>query len=232
MRTLPLFAGKSRSRAASLCGALLLAAVPLQANWDIPSIEARSTAIYGPADPGAHQRIDAWEQLMFQQRQQSVSAQLNAVNQFFNQQLRYVEDIDNWHEVDYWATPVQSLRKGRADCEDYAIAKYITLRHLGIPEEQLRITYVKALRYNRAHMVLTWYATPTAIPLVLDSLQNTILPATQRNDLLPVYAFNNSGLWLPGDQNNKRVGDSKRLSRWQDVLTKMRNEGFPVDQQE
>lgn len=78
-------------------------------------------------------------------------------------------------------------------------------------------------------MVLTWYAAPDAIPLVLDSLTNTLSPATQRTDLLPVYSFNNSGLWLPGTQNNKRVGDSKRLSRWQQVFTKMREEGFPMD---
>jgi hypothetical protein len=79
-------------------------------------------------------------------------------------------------------------------------------------------------------MVLTWYATPDAIPIVLDSLTDNILPATQRPDLLPVYSFNDSGLWLPGSQNNKRVGDSKRLSRWQDVLKKMREEGFPIDE--
>lgn len=79
-------------------------------------------------------------------------------------------------------------------------------------------------------MVLTWYETPDAIPIVLDSLTDNILPATKRTDLLPVYSFNDNGLWLPGSQNNKRVGDSKRLSRWQDVLKKMRDEGFPVDE--
>ena len=78
-------------------------------------------------------------------------------------------------------------------------------------------------------MVLTWYATPGVIPLVLDSLTNTLSLATQRMDLLPVYSFNESGLWLPVNQNNKRIGDSKRLSRWQQVFTKMREEGFPMD---
>lgn len=213
-------------------GALLLlfAVSSLRAAWDFTTIQQRADKLYGAATQDAEQRIDAWQQLLIQQRNESELAQLNAVNRFFNQQLHYREDIDIWHVIDYWATPIESLRKGEADCEDYAIAKYFTLRHLGVSGEKLRITYVKAIRLNRAHMVLTWYATPDAIPIVLDSLTDNILPATQRPDLLPVYSFNDSGLWLPGSQNNKRVGDSKRLSRWQDVLKKMREEGFPIDE--
>lgn len=208
---------------------LLLTVHSLRAAWDFASIQQKSDALYGPASPQAQRRINAWQQLLLQLRNADEQTQLHAVNQFFNDKLRYTEDIDAWHDVDYWATPIESLRKGEADCEDYAIAKYFTLRQLGISEDKLRITYVKAMRYNRAHMVLTRYLTPEAIPLVLDSLTNTISPATQRMDLLPVYSFNNTGLWLPGNQNNKRVGDSKRLSRWQQVFIKMREEGFPMD---
>lgn len=211
---------------------LLLSVSVLRAAWDFNTIQQRADALYGPASPAARQRIADWQQLLIQQRQASESAQLAAVNRFFNQKIHYREDSDVWNTVDYWATPIESLRKGEGDCEDYALAKYFTLRHLGVSGEKLRITYVKALRLNKAHMVLTWYATPDAIPLVLDSLTETILPASQRQDLLPVYSFNDSGLWLPGSQQNKRVGDSKRLSRWQDVLTKMREEGFPVDEQD
>lgn len=208
---------------------LLLTVHSLRAAWDFASIQQKSDALYGPASPQAQRRINAWQQVLLQLRNADEQTQLHAVNQFFNDKLRYTEDIDAWHDVDYWATPIESLRKGEADCEDYAIAKYFTLRQLGISEDKLRITYVKALRYNRAHMVLAWYLTPEAIPLILDSLTNTISPATQRMDLLPVYSFNNTGLWLPGNQNNKRVGDSKRLSRWQQVFIKMREEGFPMD---
>lgn len=215
-----------------LSGGLLLLFLgnSLRAAWDFTTIQQRADQLYGPASPDAKKRIDAWQQLLLQQRNQSESEQLNAVNLFFNQQLHYREDSEIWNTIDYWATPLESLRKGEADCEDYALAKYFTLRHLGISGEKLRITYVKAIRLNRAHMVLTWYETPDAIPVVLDSLTDKLLPATKRSDLLPVYSFNDSGLWLPGSQNNKRVGDSKHLSRWQDVLKKMREEGFPIDE--
>ena len=85
---------------------------------------------------------------------------------------------------------------------------------------------VKALNYNQAHMVLTYYASPGAEPLVLDNLINQIKPASQRKDLLPVYAFNAEGLYLPG--SNSKKSDSKRLSRWQDLMKKMRTEGFAI----
>lgn len=200
----------------------------LRADWDFSQISRKAQALYGPLGAG-QQRIDAWQQLLATKKQLSDVERLEVVNQFFNRQLRYEEDIDLWHEVDYWATPIQSLIKGAGDCEDYAIAKYFSLRRLGIPADKLRITYVKALRQNRAHMVLTYYSSPDAMPLVLDSLIDAIKPASQRTDLLPVYAFNGEGLWLTGAAGNKKVGDTKRLSRWQDLLKKMQAEGFPAE---
>jgi len=211
---------------AVLLGLLLLGS--LRADWDFSQISRRAQSLYGPLGPG-QARIDAWQDLLSTRKQGSELERLQVVNRFFNQQLRYVEDIDLWHEVDYWATPIQSLIKGAGDCEDYAIAKYFSLRRMGIPSDKLRITYVKALRQNRAHMVLTYYSTPQAQPLVLDSLMDAIKPASERPDLLPVYAFNGEGLWLNGASGNKKVGDTKRLSRWQDVLKKMQAEGFPAE---
>lgn len=214
-----------------LCGALLLAGFlsgGLHADWDFSLISRKVQALYGPLGAG-QQRIDAWQQLLATQKQVSEQDKLKVVNLFFNRQMRYEEDIDLWHTVDYWETPIEALWKGAGDCEDYAIAKYFSLRHLGVPSDKLRITYVKALTLNRAHMVLTYYASPDAVPLVLDSLIDAIKPASQRTDLLPVYAFNAEGVWLPGAKGNTRVSDTKRLSRWQDVLKKMQAEGFPVE---
>ena len=214
-----------------LFSALLLAGLlpgGLHADWDFSQISRRATALYGPLGAG-QQRIDDWQRLLATQKQGSELEQLKVVNLFFNKRVRYVEDVDLWSQVDYWETPIEALWKGAGDCEDYAIAKYFSLRHLGVSSDKLRITYVKAMRQNRAHMVLTYYSTPEAMPLVLDSLIDEIQPASQRTDLLPVYSFNAEGLYLPGAKGNKKVGDTKRLSRWQDVLKKMRAEGFPAE---
>lgn len=209
---------------------LLVFSAGLGAGWDFSAISTRTERLYGPATPAARQRIDEWAALLKQPSQGSIQDTLNRVNQFFNARMAFRDDIVVWKQQDYWATPIEFLRKGAGDCEDFALAKYFTLRELGVPANQLRITYVKALELNQAHMVVTWYSTPTAIPLVLDNLKTAILPATQRTDLLPVYAFNGEGLWLPQSGGNKRVGDSKRLSRWQDLLTRMRAEGFVINE--
>jgi predicted transglutaminase-like cysteine proteinase len=195
------------------------------ANWDLGVILQTAETRYGALGP-AKARIQAWDALIEANLTEPPAVQLENVNRFFNRQLTFVDDRALWQDNDYWATPIEALIKGAGDCEDYSIAKYFTLRRLGIPSEQLRITYVKALRQNQAHMVLTYYAAPTASPLVLDNLIANIRPANQRRDLLPVYAFNAEGLYLPGSNNKK--GDSKKLSRWQDLLKKMRAEGFAI----
>ncbi len=206
-----------------------LLAGALQADWDFTLISRRAESLYGPLGDGK-QRIDDWQRLLASQAGASEAEQLKEVNRFFNAKLRFTDDLALWNQVDYWATPVEALRRGAGDCEDYAIAKYISLRHLGVPAEKLRITYVKALRLNQAHMVLTYYEKPDAVPLVLDNLIGSILPASQRSDLLPVYAFNGEGLWLTNQGGGKKVGDAKRLSRWQDLLKKMKAEGFPTSE--
>jgi len=221
--------GRTRRRPAAwlALGLLLglLLAVAAKANWDFGLIIQNAQQRYGNLGVSKG-RIEAWDELIQASANLSESEKLAAVNRFFNRQFRFSDDIRNWRQNDYWATPVEALVKGAGDCEDYSIAKYFTLRRLGLPSEKLRITYVKALKYNQAHMVLTYYSSPAAEPLVLDNLIGEIRPASQRKDLLPVYAFNAEGLYLPGSHNKK--SDAKKLSRWQDLLKKMRAEGFAV----
>jgi predicted transglutaminase-like cysteine proteinase len=93
---------------------------------------------------------------------------------------------------------------------------------MGVQESKLNLTYVKALSLNQAHMVLTYYEKPGAEPLVLDNLVGDIKPASKRTDLLPVYSFNGSGLWIAKQRGRGQlVGKSDRLSRWQELLDRM-----------
>lgn len=150
---------------------------------------------------------------------------LESVNRFFNK-VPFVSDWEHWGKADYWATPIEFLATNGGDCEDFAIAKYLTLRELGVPNERLRITYVKARTINQAHMVLTYYAVPDAEPLVLDNLNKNILPASQRHDLVPVYNFNGDHLWLAKELTGRGqlVGSSDRISLWNDMLKRLKNE--------
>jgi len=172
----------------------------------------------------AKSRILGWQDLIARNQGLDEQSQLELVNDFFNQ-VRYSTDDEIWGKTDYWATPVEMLSINAADCEDYSIAKYFTLREMGMPIEKLRITYVKSLELDQAHMVLAYYEHPDAEPLVLDNLTDRIEVATQRQDLVPVYSFNGDGLWLAKSRGRgRRVGGSGRISLWQDLIAKMASE--------
>lgn len=170
----------------------------------------------------AHDRLIAWEDLIRQDRSSSELDKLKKVNNFFNSRIRFVNDNDVWGVQDYWATPIEFICKSAGDCEDFAIAKYFTLKAMGIPDERLKITYVKALQYNIHHMVLTYYSDPEAEPLVLDNLVDSINPASKRTDLAPIFSFNGSGLWTAKQRGQgKMAGSANRIRLWQDLLQKM-----------
>lgn len=165
--------------------------------------------------------VEAWKQLIDSGQNWSDMRRLKATNDFVNQ-FTFVDDIDHWHQQDYWATPLQTFVTRGGDCEDFSIAKYFTLTSMGMEEDKLRLTYVKALTLNQAHMVVSYYDNPKAIPLVLDNLNTNILPATQRDDLYPVYSFNGRGLWLNKKQHSDQfVDSSERISLWQKLLKNM-----------
>jgi len=167
-------------------------------------------------------RVEQWQVLMLKVKNLPEQEKLIQVNDFFNQHIKFIDDIYLWNAKDYWATPLESLTKGAGDCEDYSIAKYFTLKEVGVSEEKMRITYVKALKLNQAHMVLTYFSTARAVPIALDNLIADIKPATQRTDLLPVYSFNGSGLWLAKSRGSgKKVGESEKLNMWADLKERM-----------
>lgn len=182
---------------------------------------------------GNQQDLVEWSNLIQNNRDAAMEVRLQKVNEFFNRKIIFSDDQDVWGQSDYWATPMESLAKGRGDCEDYVIAKYFTLRNMNIPDQQLRLIYVKAQIGGTSsslllsHMVLAYYPSPTAEPLVLDNLINDIRPASRRPDLTPVFSFNAQGVFA-GAGGNAKVGPGGpgRLTRWQDLLERARQEGF------
>ncbi|MCP3888427.1 MAG: sulfate adenylyltransferase [Desulfobulbaceae bacterium] len=162
-----------------------------------------------------------WEKLIRENNSESDFAKLDQVNRFFNR-FEFISDYSHWGTRDYWATPLEFIASGGGDCEDFSFAKYFTLKALGISDKKLNLTYVKALQLNQAHMVLTYFASPGAEPLILDNLTDEIEPASTRSDLLPVYSFNATGLWLAKQRGKgKLVGKSSKLERWQSLLERM-----------
>ena len=174
----------------------------------------------------AYRRGVAINRLIDELKDQPIEKQLTEINRFFNR-FEYREDHQHWGEQDYWATPNEFIGTHKGDCEDFVIAKYFALRKLGVPDERLYLTYVKALRQNVAHMVLSYFPTPTSIPQILDNYNPTIVTADKRKDLLPVYSFNAKSLFL----TNSSAGLGKSLptskiknSKWTKLLADIQKE--------
>ncbi len=168
-------------------------------------------------------RLLEWEDMIrTTDRGKADREKLEKVNRFFNRRIRFATDKALWGVENYWATPYEFLSRNAGDCEDFAIAKYFTLKAIGVEEEKLNILYVKSLQYGIAHMVLAYYATPEAEPLILDSLIDEILPGSRRTDLLPVFGFNGSGLWTAKQRSQGALPErSERLKPWQELQRKM-----------
>jgi predicted transglutaminase-like cysteine proteinase len=169
-------------------------------------------------------RFLSWRKVIEQAKYLSIEDKLKNVNQYFN---LYSFQSDKQYQglSDIWKTPEEFVMDGGGDCEDYAIAKYFTLLGLGIPMQRLRITYVKSLKLNQAHMVLAYYPTPNSEPYILDNLDSKIRKASVRKDLVPVYSFNTNEVWLARPMGSDRYLGNNNLKKWQSVLQRMRKEG-------
>ncbi len=178
----------------------------------------------------ARQRLVDWLLLMenTNTRPDAVEQQkLESANTFFNR-VNWVSDKEHWGKEDYWATPVETLATNGGDCEDFSIGKYFTLKDTRVESDKLRITYVKSLELNQAHMVLAYYPSPDAEPLILDNINKTILPASKRTDLLPIYSFSGGSLWLAQSRGRKLKANSmKTLPQWRDMNLRLQEEIKP-----
>ncbi len=167
----------------------------------------------------AYQRGLSANRMIERVQAESITVQLKEVNRFYNQ-FRYTTDIEMWNKKDYWATPFEFLGRSGGDCEDYVISKYFALRALGVSDDKLYLTYVKAVKQNAAHMVLSYFETPQSVPLVLDNYNPQILEADERTDLLPIYSFNANSLFLAKSAGLGKAlpSDKVKNSRWDQLL--------------
>jgi len=220
---------------------LATAFVSLAAAYDIDTLQRQLVARFGLAQVTL---LRHWQTTIVESRSEPEKEKLAKTNTLFNSAIEFADDILIWNQSDYWATPLETMGRGQGDCEDFAIAKYYSLRYSGIPTSKLRLVYVKATltraigpyrppadfrgnSFTQAHMVLAYYATPNAEPLVLDNLIAEFKPASQRRDLQPIFSFNGDAVWNGVAGNAARgPGGPGTLSRWADLLLRARSEGF------
>ncbi|WP_019026685.1 transglutaminase-like cysteine peptidase [Colwellia piezophila] len=204
---------------------LIIVACPSSSQLDdffSDSFYQKLTATYGDS---AKRRAQKWHDVMVDNQSDSDWSKINKVNHFFNQIITYQDDINLWGKKDYWASPVETIGRGKGDCEDYAIAKYFTLTSLGVDPNKLRLMYVRQLTVNQPHMVLIYFENPKDVPLVLDNFNPKVLPASKRRDLKPIYSFNAQGLWMAKARGlGRKVENSKGVSAWNNLVQRIEDE--------
>jgi len=171
----------------------------------------------------AVKRLKLWNKMMVRSANLNELKKLKAVNRYFNR-IKFLRDLKHWGKPDYWATMHEFIGTGAGDCEDYATAKYFSLKLLGVADSKLQLSYVKLnskqKKFDAAHMVMSYYSTPDAIPILLDNVNLRLKLASQRPDITPVFNFNASGLLKSKHRGKPSKTMQYSLSAWKRLMKK------------
>lgn len=135
--------------------------------------------------------VKAWQAMIRASKGARQIDQIRKANSFINQ-WRYRTDQYNYKASDYWASPAEFFSRS-GDCEDYAIAKYVTLRQMGFGAEQLRLVVVKDMKRGLAHAVLAVYAHGDVF--ILDNVTNKVRAQAEVTEYAPYYSVNEQARW-------------------------------------
>lgn len=184
---------------------------------------------YGPQ---AEKRMRYLHAIILNNQGKSVEEKLRLVNDAMNN-LPWIADAQHWKKADYWATPMETIATFGGDCEDIAIAKWVMLRHLGIPAEKLRLAYVKVRATGENHMILA-YVDRIDLPRekrlgsiwILDNMNTRLLKASERMDLITIYATDTDGTMvvLKDDGKNRKilgVRENTNMKKLEDIKQKI-----------
>ena len=140
-------------------------------------------------------RFDNYEKLKVKIKGYSLIRKLSHINTFYNKILPQ-HDTQKYGISDYWSTRKEFLIDGRGDCEDYVIAKYLSLLELGFSKEKLFLSIVNVKGREGDHMVLFYFKDRKSIPYVLDNLSFKVLPLDRRKKIDVKVAFNQEEAYL------------------------------------
>ena len=143
-----------------------------------------------PAEQVCH--LKQWDDFLDSIKGRDQRAQLDKVNAYMNQ-FAYIDDITNWGRANYWEAPLEFLHKS-GDCKDYAIAKYMSLRYLGWPVDELRLVVVRDMNLNADHAVLAIYFNDQI--LILDNQIRDVANADSIHHYRPYYSINEQHWWF------------------------------------
>lgn len=151
----------------------------------------------------------AWRNMMRSARSVSRAEQVARVNIFFNR-LTYRPDIQQYGEAEHWAVPIELLAHGAGDCEDYAVAKFFSLRLLGFTNDELRVVSLLDRADRVGHTVAVVSLNGTRY--VLDNRSDRLFPEARYQHYQPVVSMNEVDHW-------QHVPQARRLAAISSALT-------------
>lgn len=144
-------------------------------------------------DTGQHDRLlQEWKKELSTLIDLSMEQKIEKVNAYINQ-TKFISDSRNWGTGDYWATPIEFFTRG-GDCEDFAIAKMLSLKALGISEKQMRITIVQDLEKNIPHAVLIVYGDDGRM-YVMDNQDQEVKSTSAVSRYKPIFSLSRDAWW-------------------------------------
>ena len=136
-------------------------------------------------------KTDHWEEMIRSVAAEPPLRQMLKVNQWF-EQFAYKLDRTVYKKDDYWATPLEFIELG-GDCEDYAIAKYMTLRRLGFPASSMKVAMVYDTDTYSDHAFLV--VNYNDAEYILDNREKLVVSGFMKNRYKPHFAFNENHVW-------------------------------------
>lgn len=135
-----------------------------------------------------------WRSLVSSLEGQSQREQLREINDWGNAHP-YVVDQINWGKEDYWETPYEFMAIN-GDCEDYAIAKYYSLRALGYGDDRIRIMIVQDLNLGGIIHAILGVKGDDGETFILDNQIEQVMPASKIYHYRPIYGINQTAWWV------------------------------------
>lgn len=144
----------------------------------------------------------SWRAMMHSAQGRGRTEQVQLVNSFFNR-LTYRTDAQEYGRPEHWATPVEFMSRGAGDCEDYATAKFFSLKLLGVADQDLRVVAVNDQIQRIGHAVLTVSINGTRH--VLDNRTDQVFPESRYTFYQPLVSMNEAGPWRNLQQQAKQM---------------------------
>ena len=127
---------------------------------------------------------------------------LEAVNRYVNARVSFVDDSRQYGVADYWTSAADTLRRGRGDCEDYAIAKLQLLRRAGFADKDLYLVILRDALRRADHAVLVARAEGRLV--VLDNGTDRLIDSHEMPDYRPIFTFSGNKVWTHGYRREVR----------------------------